>query len=161
MWLVCSSILNILQVFNDATHTFSSVYKPNSHQFLIEAMNVAGALLEGMKVQEISYGVLETKNKWLRYYKYIPEIYLVTMVFDPSCKFDGLIECLEKYYELLGLGDDEDVDVAVIITKARHLCNELCETYVIRTSTSGDISSTIPRSSSSQQYVKYGYQFFA
>ena len=50
MWLVCSSILNILRAFNDATHTFSGVYKPTSHQFLIEAMNVAGALMERMKV---------------------------------------------------------------------------------------------------------------
>ena len=79
------------------------------------------------------------------------------MVFDPSCKFDGLIEYLEKYYELLGLGDDEDVNVTIIINKVRHLCNELCEAYAILASSSGDISSTILPSSSSQQYVKYGH----
>ena len=62
MWLVCSSILNILRAFNDATHTFSGVYKPTSHQFLIEAMNVAGVLVEVMKIEEISYGVLEMKT---------------------------------------------------------------------------------------------------
>ena len=59
-------------------------------------MNVAGTLLAGMKVREISHDVLEMKNKWLRYYKYILEIYLVTVVFDLSCKFDGLIEYFEK-----------------------------------------------------------------
>ena len=84
-----------------------------------------------MKVQEISYDILEMKNKWLHYYKYILEIYLVTTVFDPSCKFDGLIKCLEKYYELLGLNDDEDIPVAIIINKVRHLCNELYEAYAI------------------------------
>ena len=57
------------------------------------------------------------------------------MVFDPSCKFDDLIECLEEYYELLGLGDDENIDVAVIINKVIHLHNALCESYVIVTST--------------------------
>ena len=53
MWLVCSSILNILQVFNDVTHTFISVYKPTLHQFVIEAMNVADALMEGMKFKKL------------------------------------------------------------------------------------------------------------
>ena len=98
------------------------------------------------------------KNKWLRYYKYIPKIYLI-VVFHPSCKFDNLIECFENYYELLGLGDDENVDVAIIINKVSHLCNKLCEVYAIQTSTSGEISSIILHSSSSQQYVKYDHQF--
>ena len=83
-------------------------------------MNVAGALMGGMKVQEIRCGIFEMKNKWLCYYKFILEIYLVTMIFDPRCKFDGLIECLEGYYELLGLDDDEDIDIAAIISKVRH-----------------------------------------
>ena len=122
-------------------------------------MNLAGALMKGMKVQEISYDVLEMKKKWLRFYKYILEIYLVTTVFDHKCKFDGLIECLERYYELLELGDDEDVDMAIIINKVRHLRNELCEAYTILISNCLDISSTISPSSSSQESAKYGHQF--
>ena len=55
MWNVCSLILDILRVFNDATHTFSSVYKPTLHQFLIETMNVTDALMEGIKIEEIRH----------------------------------------------------------------------------------------------------------
>ena len=68
------------------------------------------------------------------------------MVFDHMCKFYSLIDCLERYYELLGLDDDEDIDVMIIISKVRHLCNELYEAYVIP-STSEDISFTILPSS--------------
>lgn len=158
MWNVCSSILNILRIFNDATHTLSSVYKPTSHQFLIEAMNVAGVLMEGINVEEICHAVLEMREKWLRYYQFIPEIFLVTMVFDPRCKFDGLIECLSNYYSLLGLENNEEIDVNIIISKVRTLCNQLYEAYVIAPSSEESFPSMASHSSSSQP-MKWGHKF--
>ena len=47
---------------------FSSVYKLTSHQFLIEAMNVAGAFMEGIMIEEIHYAVLEMKTNGCEIY---------------------------------------------------------------------------------------------
>ena len=60
-------------------------------------------------------------------------------------KFDLLDEMLENYYTMLGLADDDDIDVLQIVSRVRHLINELLEFYCV-SSTSNDesASSTLP-----------------
>ena len=48
---------------------------------------------------------------------------------------------LDTYYEMLGLDDDEPIDVVQIVTKVRLLINELLEFYSI-SSTSNDESTS-------------------
>ena len=38
-------------------------------------MNVVSVLMEGINVEEICHAVLEMREKWLRYYQFIPEIF--------------------------------------------------------------------------------------
>ena len=60
---ICEKIMEFLKHFNDATHTFSFVYRPVSHEFLGQALNVAGAFMEGEKIEEIKYTILQMKLK--------------------------------------------------------------------------------------------------
>ncbi|CAH9080539.1 unnamed protein product [Cuscuta europaea] len=38
----CEKIVNVLPYFNNATQTFSHVYKPTANEFFVEAVNLAG-----------------------------------------------------------------------------------------------------------------------
>ena len=49
------------------------------------------------------------KTKWLDYYKEFPNIYLITICFDPRCRLENLSEYLIAYYQCLEI--DYDVDM--------------------------------------------------
>ena len=42
-------------------------------------------------------------KKWLHYYKSIPLLYLVAILFYPKFKLEGLKSGLQIYYEFLGI----------------------------------------------------------
>ena len=137
--------MEVLKHFYDATHTFSYVYRPTSHEFLDQALNVAGVFMEGEKIEEIKYTILQMKLKWRSYFKIIPDIYLVVFVFYPRFrnKFDLLHEMLDTYYEMLGLDDDEPINVVQIVTKLKLLINELLEFDSISSTSNDESTSSI------------------
>ena len=53
------------------------------------------------------------KLKWLNYFKFTPDIYLVAFIFDHRVnnKFDFLKDILETYYSLLELENEDDIIV--------------------------------------------------
>ncbi|CAH9102889.1 unnamed protein product [Cuscuta europaea] len=53
----CEKICNALIYFNNATETFSHVYKPISNQFIREAVNLAGAFSNFENADYVSDGV--------------------------------------------------------------------------------------------------------
>ena len=82
--------MDVFKVFNDATYTFSHVCIPTSNLFFYTALNIAGALESGLKVASIVDAVKSMREKWLHYYKVIPDVFLVAFVFDPRYKRTGL-----------------------------------------------------------------------
>ena len=62
-WNICEKFMEVLKHFYDATHTFSYVYRPTSHEFLDQGLNVAGVFMEGEKIEEIKYTILQMKLK--------------------------------------------------------------------------------------------------
>ena len=50
--ILVKKLLQILQCFNGATNFFSHVYKPTSHEFLEQTLNIAGAFNEGKKLKK-------------------------------------------------------------------------------------------------------------
>lgn len=143
--------MDILEIFNDATLTFSHVYKPTSSIFCCVALDVASALSEGYQIPELSNVVAQMRLKWLQYYKVIPDIFLVAFVFDPRYKMSSLQQCLENYFPLLGVEDDIDCNVSHILSTTRSLLDELYEKY--RTDSDSAPSPLPPASSSSRPGV--------
>ena len=45
-WNMCTKIYQLLKVFNDATNTLSGIYYPTTNLFMIEALNIVGALYD-------------------------------------------------------------------------------------------------------------------
>ena len=83
----------MLKVFNDANITLSSIYYPITNLF-DDCMSQEPDLIPCIEVMKI---------KWLDYYYYqnIPNIYLIGIIFYPSCKLDYLFDCLDIYYKCL------------------------------------------------------------
>ena len=148
-WVTAKDVMEVFKIFNDATYTFSLVYKPTSNLFCYTALNVAFALSDGLEVPCISAAVSEMRRKWLQYYKFIPDVFLVAFVFDPRYKIDGLQKCLENYYQFLKIEDDPDCNVPSIIARVRTLIQELYDHYKI--SDPDSQSSPLPPSSSSSR----------
>ena len=129
-WVIANDVMDVFKVFNDATYTFSHVYKPTSNLFCYTALNIAGALDSGLKVPNIVDAVMAMRTKWLAYYKVIPDVFLVAFVFDPRYKLTGLQDLLESYFPLLGLEEDDPLcDVDAIVLKVRRTLEELFNHY--------------------------------
>ncbi|CAH9075285.1 unnamed protein product [Cuscuta europaea] len=94
----CEKICNALIYFNNATETFSHVYKPTSNQFIREAVNLAGAFSNFENADYVNYFAGFMKEKFLKYYSHIPHIYGIAFVLDPRFRLGSLEECLNYYY---------------------------------------------------------------
>ena len=124
---MCTKICQLLKVFNDATNTLSGVYYLTTNLFIIEALNIVGAFDECMSQElELKACIDVMKSKWLDYYANIPIIYLLGIIFYPSCKLDYLTMCLENYYSFLDL----EVDVNSIVSNVKFMFYSLYDEYV-------------------------------
>jgi len=97
-WDACYNVFHLLNVFYNATNNLSGVYYPTTHLFIIEGLNIAGAFAHCESDIAIAETVNAIKVKWLDYYKDLPNIYLVGMVFDPCCKLESFCPYLKEYY---------------------------------------------------------------
>ncbi|CAH9071381.1 unnamed protein product [Cuscuta epithymum] len=91
-------IVNVLVFFNNATQTFSHVYKPTAKQFFREAVNLASAFCEFFDAPYVSYFCSFMKEKFLKYYSHIPHIYCIAFILDPRYRVNALQQCLDYYY---------------------------------------------------------------
>ena len=82
-----------LGVYN-TINTLSSIYYPITHLFIIKSIKIVGALVPCIELMQ---------SKWLEYYKSIPIIYLLELVFDSRRKLDNLSDYLQVYYKCLNL----------------------------------------------------------
>ncbi|KAK3229790.1 hypothetical protein Dsin_001671 [Dipteronia sinensis] len=125
-WDVCIKILELLRVFNDATNALSGVYYPTTHLFLIQSVNIAGAISECELDIQLSQCVATMKTKWLNYYEEIPIIYLLASCFDPRFKLECLQDYLTHYYNSLG----KEVDTLNYCNSVKTLLYELYDEYL-------------------------------
>jgi len=87
------------------------------------------------------------EKKWLSYFKNIPPLYLVAIVFDPRCKIDVLCDYLTIYYEVLNLDVEDNVNINVVMHEVKQnimqLYNEFVQVSSSSTSTSTSSHSNI------------------
>ena len=63
VWETVKDVMDVFKVFNDATYTFSHVYKPTSNLFCYTALNIAGTIDSGLKVPSIANAVMGMRAK--------------------------------------------------------------------------------------------------
>lgn len=162
VWETCAHICNVLKTFNDATNTMSCVYTPTSHRFLEIAVNVSEAFVKCFNIPCLLECMLDMKEKWLKYYKNIPMIYLVTAVFDPRLKLDGLSDLLTIYYDCLCVNlTQENINVPNIVQQVNTEIGKLLSTFQSSASSSSTAPSPSPSSTSSSSSLSLAQQVFA
>jgi len=62
-WDACIKILELLRVFKDATDALSGVYYPTTHLFLIQSVNIVGAIEDCELDVQLSPCVAAMKTK--------------------------------------------------------------------------------------------------
>ena len=79
----------------------------------------------------VLFGAITVKmQKWLNYYKNIPLLYLVAIVFYPKFKLEGLKSRLQIYYEFLGI--ENEINVGTIIDGVQKDLIDLFNDYISR-----------------------------
>ena len=92
---------------------------------MIESINIVGTFEECVEELELVSCIEVIKSKWLEYYKTIPTIYLLTLIFFLHCKIENLAEYLDGYYKYLGL----TLDVSTFMKDTKKLFFELYDEY--------------------------------
>ena len=83
---------------------------------MIETLNIVSAFYDCMcQEEELKLCILVIKSKWCDYYANIPIIYLLGLIFNPHCKLNMMVTCLENYYNFLDLEENVDVDTLVFL----------------------------------------------
>ena len=164
-WDACYNVFNLLKVFYNATQNFSKIYKPTTHLFVIESINIAGAFLYCESDPAIKEAVSAMKQKWLNYYTDFPNIYLIGMVFDPRHKLQSLSYYLDGYYGKEGLNIEYDVEACC--DRVKKLLYDLYDEYVTIYGSGTpivDVTRTKTASqppSSSSGFMNLGYSMFS
>ena len=125
---MCTKIYQLLKVFNDATNTLSGIYYLTVNLFMVEALNIVGALYDCISQDEdLKSCILVMKSKWYSYYSNIPLIYLLGLIFDPH-KLDMMTACLKNYYNFLDL--NEKVDIHALVVHIKSMFYSLYDEYL-------------------------------
>ena len=129
-WNVCRDLLNLLKVFYDCTNTFSRVYSPSVHLFILEAGNIIGTILNVRSNPFLQICVNDMVRKWLKYYREIPMIYNIAWILDPRNKLEGLKDHLEYYYQCIDkMSDTQDMYTISATSVVEQACAVLSEMY--------------------------------
>ena len=79
---MCSKIYQLLNFFNNVTNTLSGIYYHTINLSIIESLNIVGAFDNCITPEPDLISCIEVmKVKWLYYYKNIPNIYLLGIIF--------------------------------------------------------------------------------
>ena len=96
-------------------NTLFGIYYPTTNLFIIESLNMIGAIDDYMTQKlELVQCIEVIKSKWLDYYQNIPIIYLLGIIFDPRYKWNYLFDW-ETYSKCLVL----IVDVYALVRDVR------------------------------------------
>ncbi|KZV58348.1 hypothetical protein F511_32325, partial [Dorcoceras hygrometricum] len=130
-WNICTTICEILKVFNDATDQLSGVYYPTCHLVVTHLCNVACIFSEHLNSNEPPSieCIISMKTKWEKYFLNIPDIFLCAIVLDPRLKLDGLGELLTLYYDSLDPITDACPSYSMILSSVRNSLTEIYTDY--------------------------------
>ena len=154
-WNICSSICEILKVFNDATEQLSGVYYPTAQLVLENFSNIVLVLNEHINNECLSPCILTMQIKCEKYFYFIPEIYLIAFALDPRFKLEVLQEMLTLYYDaLIPIKDSSSPDPANIIYNVRIYLYDIYNQYYAKYGTQINISEIQQTTSSNLKLTK-------
>lgn len=100
-WDECSGLIALLKVFETATKDLSGVYYPTSCRVLYHCVVIVLQFLICSTNPRLQDSITMMVIKWLKYFTYIPDVFLIAKCLDPSMKLEGVCGLLDLYYSYL------------------------------------------------------------
>jgi hypothetical protein len=94
-WYIAEKVMEFLELFYESTVVLSGVYYPTSPLILHHILKIASHLHDYEHDSNLRNVVVPMKNKFLKYWKYVPLLYAFAFVLDPRAKMRGLWNALE------------------------------------------------------------------
>ena len=163
-WESCGNLCHILQIFHDATTELSGIYYPTSILALDHCIKVAIVFNVSISDPVLKDSINSMRSKWLKYFYYIPNVFLVAKLLDPRVRYDGLVELLTLYYSNLFPNGFDDIGDKMpqpdeIAQQARQQLFDLFKEYKIQFGTFDTSTSTTSSGSSRQDFTSVGGSF--
>ncbi|KAL6533848.1 hypothetical protein OROHE_013681 [Orobanche hederae] len=153
----------LLNFFKEATESLSGVYYPTSTlvEHCVKIILVFKSLL---KVPDLFNCIKEMRDKWLKYFAYIPPGFLVAKLLDPQVREEGLLKLLSLYYNALfptPIANFIPPNPSECVQQAKNALSALYKEYAYNYSGSLDLgmssSSLVHIPSSSSSISSFGF----
>lgn len=130
-WSVCSNLCEILKIFKEATEELSGVYYPTSCLVIDHCVKIAITFNSFCRSQVLGSCIAKMREKWLKYFTNIPNVFLVAKLLDPRVR-DGLEELLTLYYDnLFPIRDDDTPIPHLVFSYAKQQLLDIFKEYRI------------------------------
>lgn len=129
-WDSCSSLMALLKIFKEATESLSGVYYPTSPLVIEHCVKIVLVFKSLIKIPNLKACITEMKNKWLKYFFFIPDVFLVAKLLDPQVREEGLDRLLTLYYNALFPNNEPHAPhPKTCVNKAKQYLSELYKEY--------------------------------
>lgn len=142
-WDHCTDLCELLKLFKNIIVELSDVYFLNSWLVVDNCVRIAFALKYFSSCAYLGDCIARMKEKWLKYFLHIPDVFLVAKVLDPRVRVDGLEELLTMYYDyLFPIKNDDTPKPNEIASNTKQLLFCIFEKYMKNVGASKDTTSS-------------------
>uniref|UniRef100_Q38743 Transposase n=1 Tax=Antirrhinum majus TaxID=4151 RepID=Q38743_ANTMA len=100
-WNICDILVPYLVYFEEFTKIMSSCYTPTSNIMLLYMVSVVRLFHQHRNHATLKNIIKEMEKKWVKYYKKVPNVCILSSCLDPRVRLIGTLELLEKYHSAL------------------------------------------------------------
>ncbi|KAL8503486.1 hypothetical protein ACS0TY_022294 [Phlomoides rotata] len=144
-----------MEVFKEAIVELSDVYSPDSWMVVHHYVKIAILLNSFTSCAYLGDCIANMKEKWLKYFLHIPDVFLIAKVLDPRVRVDGLEELLTMYYDaLFPIKNDDTPRPSEIASNTKQLLFNIYREYTISIDKSVDITSSGDQGRASSMFYK-------
>ncbi|KAL6522007.1 hypothetical protein OROMI_031884 [Orobanche minor] len=157
----CSSLMALLKNFKEAIESLSGVYYPTSTLVVEHCVKIVLVFKSLIKIPDLFKCIKEMRDKWIKYFAFIPTVFLVAKLLDPQVREEGLLKLLTLYYTALfptPIANFTPPNPSDLVQNAKNSLSALYREYACNYSGSLDLGTgssspvNIPTSSSISSY---------
>ncbi|KAL6531182.1 hypothetical protein OROHE_014251 [Orobanche hederae] len=135
-------LMALLKIFKEATESLSGVYYPTSTLVVEHCFKIVLIFKSLIKVLNLFNCIKEMREKLIKYFAYIPPVFLVAKLLDPQVREESLLKLLTLYYTALfpnPIANFTPPNPSDLVQIAKHSLSALYREYACNYSGSFDL----------------------